>query len=75
MKNICSFLNIPFSKKILNWHEYSSVIKNKAWYGKVQKISANSIQKWKNPENKNRTNEIMKNDEIVRLLKQLNYEV
>lgn len=71
--NLCGFLQVECVPEILNWHDHTSVRKNRSWKGKVVKLHANSVQKWKLPEHESRLNHIMKDERILDLMERLNY--
>lgn len=75
IQKICSFIDIPLTGELLDWHNYASVRRNNAWQGSVQKLNSSSIEKWKRTDNTERINQIMQNKEVVNLLKELGYEV
>jgi hypothetical protein len=49
------------------------VRRNPAYFSGLEKMHSNSIGKWKNPENKERVNEILKHPEAIELLKEFKY--
>lgn len=73
IRRICDFLGIPVSDEILNWHQYTTVRKNRALYSPIQEISSSSIAKYERMENKDRLDEFMENEKAVELLKSLGY--
>ncbi len=75
IKKICSFLEVPVCHEILNWHEYTTVRKNRAYFGKVKNIFKTSIGKWKKPEHKARVEQLLEFDEAKMLLSKYGYEV
>ncbi len=70
---ICNFLSIPVSEEIMNWHEHTTVKKNKALYAPIREINDHSIGKWKTTPDKERLEEIMASGETVQLLGELEY--
>jgi len=75
VKNLCNFINENFTKELDDWYDNTMVKKNEAWNGKVKKLHSNSIAKYKKTSDKKRIKNIMSNEEVVNLLKKLNYEV
>jgi hypothetical protein len=75
IEKICAFLDIPKCDEIENWHLHTTVRKNNAYFGDVQRIFKGSIEKWKKPKNKDRAEELMKYDEAKKLLSFYGYEV
>ncbi len=73
IRELCNFLQIECGPEILNWHDHTTVRKNRAWQGKVVKLHAKSVQKWKQPEHAARLSQIMQDERIVELMEQLNY--
>ncbi|MBN1132299.1 MAG: sulfotransferase [Bacteroidales bacterium] len=74
VEGICSFLGIPVSEEILNWHKHAAVTRNRAYYSRVKELSGDSIGKWKQPQNQERIAAFMNNPEAVRLLECLGYK-
>jgi hypothetical protein len=70
---VCEFLDLPVSPEIMNWHNYATVKRNEAYYGKVEKISAASIGKWQDASNTKRVNDLLQIPEALHLLKKLDY--
>jgi hypothetical protein len=70
---VCEFLDLPVSPEIMNWHNYATVKRNEAYYGKVEKISAASIGKWQDASNTKRVNDLLQIPEALHLLKKLAY--
>ena len=68
------FRDIPVSEEILNWHQHTTVRRNRALYSPIKKISGSSIGKYKKKEHQERLNEFMKSEEAVALLEELGYE-
>ena len=73
IKQICDFINEACVPEILHWYENAAVRKNRAWFGGLQPIHSGSVKKWERPEYNSRIESIMKNAQIVKLLKELNY--
>jgi len=73
MKKICTFLEISFDGQLLNWLEYTTVKKNRAWSKSVTAVHTNSLKKWQKPEYQKRVKAAMQNREFSRLLKELGY--
>lgn len=72
---ICAFLEIPKCEEIENWHLHTTVRKNNAYFGDVKRIFKSSIEKWKQPENKERAGELMKWEKAEDFLAYYGYEV
>ena len=75
IEGICGFLDIPLSNEILNWHQYTTVRKNRALYSPIQQISNSSIGKFTHLENRERLAVFMEDEEAVALLEELGYKV
>ncbi len=73
LRRICDFLEEPFDDSFLNWFENSNVRKNRAWFHPLKKLHNQSVEKWKKPEHADRLAEIMGNQAIINLMKQLDY--
>ena len=74
ISGVCRFLDIPISEEILNWHEHTTVRKNRALYSPIKEISSSSIGKYKQEEHQESLREILANEEAVALLEDLGYE-
>ncbi|MEX2370043.1 MAG: sulfotransferase [Bacteroidales bacterium] len=70
---ICSFLEMPLSDEIINWHKNATVRQNNALYQKIDEISTTSVEKWKKPENSERVQQLTGNTEGMKLLEKLGY--
>lgn len=70
---ICQFLKLSPSEKILNWYENTHVRENNAWSGEVAPIFNNSIGKWKSDKYQERINYFFQNAAAVELLNELGY--
>jgi len=70
---ICDFLQLPLSEEIISWHQHATVRKNRAYFQDVQKISESAIEKWANPENQERVNELLNYPRARALLQRLGY--
>lgn len=75
MKDLLAFLDEPFSNKMANWIEHTTVKNNNAWFGSVENLHSQSIGKWKKPENKTRVDYLMSVRGFKELLEELNYEI
>lgn len=73
VEGICRFLDIPVSNEIINWHQFTTVRKNRALYSPIQQINDSSIGKYALPEHAERLKYFMENEEAVGLLKDLGY--
>jgi len=70
---VCDFLGIEKSERIIQWHNYTTVKRNNAYYTKVKKLNAQSIGKWKQPEHRSRSQELRLYPGAEALLKYYNY--
>ncbi|MFW6265995.1 MAG: sulfotransferase family protein [Halanaerobiales bacterium] len=75
LEKICDFIDEECREELYNWHDNTAVKKNEAWGGSVKELHAESIGKYKKPENRKRVKEVMKNEKVVELLKELNYSL
>ncbi len=73
LKMILDFLGEPYDETMNEWHNHTTKKDDKAWFGGLQKLHPKSIQKWKQEKYKDRVAEIMKEQEVVQLLKELDY--
>ncbi len=73
IRKLCEFLQIECGPEILNWHAHTTVRRNRAWKGKVVKLHTDSVQKWKRPEHQEKLKQILEDDRITDLMKQLGY--
>lgn len=73
INKLCEFINEEATEELNNWFENTNVQDSNAWFDKAQKIHSNSIEKWKKEENQERVEEVMQNEEVVELLKELDY--
>ncbi len=77
MEKVCEFIGEKFSDELKDWVKNAklenSFVQKNAWFSPIQGLHSNSIGKWKKPENRKRIGEVMKNKEVVKLLKKLNY--
>ena len=73
INRIFDFINEDPTEELNNWFENTNIKDSNAWFDEAQKIHSKSIEKWKKEENKERVKEVMKNDEVVKLLDKLNY--
>jgi hypothetical protein len=71
--SVCSFLEIPLSEEILNWHKFATVRQNNALFSEIAKINSSSIGKWHKTENTERVSRLTEKHEAVALLKKFNY--
>lgn len=70
---ICNFLEIEVSAEILQWHDHTTVQKNKALFSTIQKINNTSVGKWKNRAFDEKVKQLTEHPEAIRLLKKMNY--
>ena len=73
IKGICSFLNIPLSDRILNWHEHARFRWSPALFTDIGKLSNKSIGKWKNEEHTERVKELTSIPAAMELLEKYAY--
>lgn len=72
---LADFLELPDPKELIDWHQHTTVKRNRAWSGEVQPIFNDSVGKWKAPKYRERVAYFMKNKEAVALLEELGYPV
>ena len=70
---ICDFINEECTEELYSYLNHTNVKDNNAWHNGAKKLHTKSVEKWKKEENKERVEEVMKNDEVKALLKELNY--
>ena len=75
IKKICEFLNEKCVEELYDYFEHTNVQNSSAWYNGVQKLHSESVEKWKKDENQARVEEVMENEEVIELLKRLDYPV
>ena len=75
LEGICTFLNIEFPDAIRQWHQHTSVRKNRAYFGEVKPTHSSSAGKWKQPENQARAAELTAHPDAVELLEHYGYEI
>ncbi len=73
MRQICQHCNLPLTPEIENWFEHTTVKKNKAYHGGVNKINTRSIGKWQAPEHQERVQELLDYPGAQELLEKLGY--
>jgi len=73
IRDLCAFLQIECGPEILNWHVHTTVRVNRSWQGKVVKLHANSVEKWKHPEHAERLTQILGDERILDLMERLDY--
>ncbi len=73
INQICTFTGEPRTEELINWHQNSKIRKSNAWSSSVQDLFKSSVGKWKLPENTERIEEFMKNEEAKQLLYELGY--
>lgn len=69
IRNMCDFLEEEVVDEILNWYDHATFRTNSAWFGKLENIQTRSLEKWKKPENKERVDEIMSDERVQALMK------
>lgn len=77
---VCDFINEEFSEELEEWWENSNIrqdsLPKKAWGDKLdenKQLHTKSISKWEKEENKDRVSEVMQNEDVVKLLEELDY--
>ena len=75
MQQVCDFLEIEYTPALKSWFEHSDVRKNRAWFHPLKQLHPSSIGKWKQEKFRSRVAEIMRDGEVVKLLRELNYPV
>ncbi len=73
MKLVCDHLGIEMTREISDFYDYATVRRNPAYDSGLQKMHSNSIGKWKNPENKERVDELLRYPGAVDLLRKFDY--
>ena len=74
LHKICDHIEVDFDENMLNYQNHTNLTDNVAWGdSQASAVHAKSINKWKNTEDKDRINEVYKNNLAVNLLKRLNY--
>jgi len=73
MATVCDHLGITMTEEISNFYEHATVRKNPAYFTGLEKMHSKSIGKWKNPENRERADELLNFPGAIELLKEFNY--
>ena len=73
MKRVCDHLGLEMTEEITNFYEHATVRRNPAYFSGLQKMHSKSVGKWKDPENRDRVNELLKHPEAIELLKEFKY--
>ena len=73
MREVCDFIDEPFTDSLRQWHKHSTVRSSNAWHTGLRELSDRSVEKWRKPENKSRVKEFEKNREAMKLLEELGY--
>lgn len=73
MAAVCSFIGEEFGPEVRDWHEHATVRQNRAWFTDVKDIYSTSIGKWKKPGHEQRLEDIMSNEEVLKLMEHYNY--
>ncbi len=71
---ICGFLEMDLSPEIRDWHNHATVTRNKALFGKMEKLTDRSIGKWKSEESRQRVEQLTCIPEALELLHAFGYE-
>ncbi len=73
IRKMCDFLEEDVVDEILNWYDHATFRTNSAWFGQLENIQTRSLEKWKKPENKERVDEIMADDNVRVLMTELGF--
>ena len=73
IRNICTFVDEPFTERFYDYPETATLKTNRAWFGNAKEIHADSIKRWKDPKFKDRIDKLMNNIKAVKLLKYYKY--
>jgi len=73
MTRVCDHLGITMSEEISNFYEHATVRKNPAYFTGLEKMHNKSIGKWKDPENRDRVEELLNYPGAIELLKEFGY--
>lgn len=74
LQQICDFIGIPFSEELKDWHSHTTVRKNSAYFGEVEKLSDRSVGKWKRTKDVKRLEDFYAWPGTRELLSELGYE-
>ncbi|SRR6056297_196134 len=75
MAKLLSFLELPYTDEVQDWHDYTTVRKNEAYFGPVQDIHAKSIEKWKRTTDTERIDTFLEYPGAVELLERCGYPI
>lgn len=75
IRELCTFLELPVSEEILNWHDHTQVRRNSALFTSVKKTHDKSIAKWKRTKDTARVERFLSEPGAVELLAEMGYEV
>ncbi len=70
---VCDFLEMDLSPEIRDWHSHATMTRNKALYGKMEKLNSQSIGKWKREEFRQRVGQLTRIPGAVKLLNRFGY--
>lgn len=73
MARVCDHLGIAMTDEIANFYEHATVRRNPAYFTGLEKMHNKSIGKWKNPENRDRVEELLNYPGAIDLLKEFGY--
>jgi len=73
-KNICKFLNEPYTDSVKNWVDQTNIKSSIHWKDNIQNVHTKAIGKWQAEEHKDKMNEFNNNEHAVTLLKDLGYK-
>ena len=73
MTRVCEHLGIEMTEEISNFYDHATVRKSPAYFTGLEKMHSKSIGKWKNPENRERADELLACPGAIELLKKFNY--
>lgn len=73
IRKICTFIGVPVTREILNWHKYATVRRNRALYSPIEEIKDSSIGRWMASEYRERVERLTSLTEGMKLLSELGY--
>ena len=71
---LCTFLDEPVDRQIVDWFNHASVRTHTAWRGSVQSMYDTSIGRWRRPEHARQVELFYKNARAMALLAELGYD-
>lgn len=73
LKTICDFLELDVHERLRQWFEHTTIRRNRAWSGPLQDLHTDSVGKWRSPAHRDRLAEILADQAVADLLKELDY--